>query len=94
MNQLDLFNTDEFVVKKKRKFQFKRRGCIYTEKIWKELNVHQKINLRSHHGGAIMPNYLLISRAIDENLDQYPELKYNVYTLFYMIVSPRKLKNK
>jgi len=54
-------------------FNHKSRGRIYTDKIWPELDVHSKINIKVAYGygSDTRPNYLIIDTVFKCGLDMY-----------------------
>jgi hypothetical protein len=54
-------------------FKHKARGNIYTDKIWNELDIHTKINIKVAYGYGddLKPNYLIINQVFECGLDMY-----------------------
>lgn len=71
MNQLNLFPPEI-------EFNHKSRGHIYTDKIWKELDIHSKINIKVAYGygSDLKPNYMIIDNVFKCGLDMYQLLEH------------------
>lgn len=71
MEQLKLFEPE----KVEPVFKHKSRGKIITSKIWKELDIHSKINIKVCYGYELIvglcPNYWIITNAFTSGMDTY-----------------------
>lgn len=69
--QTSLFETEK-------EFTHKTRGKILTDKIWKELDVHSKINIKVAYGYGedLKPNYWIIDNVFECGLDMYQLLHH------------------
>jgi hypothetical protein len=67
--QTSLFEIDKPI----KQYKAKSRGKIYTDKIWKELDVHSKINIKVAYGFGkdLSPDYLIINTVFKCGLDMY-----------------------
>ncbi len=90
ISQVSLFPTELKVPE----FKHKSRGHIYTERIWKMLDINSKINMRAIYK-AFMPNYNILDSAIEQGFDKSPfadnKSGYTGYPV--MTYSGRKFKS-
>ncbi len=91
--QISLFGTEPI----KKIFKPKARGRIYTNKIWKELDVNSKINIKVAYGYGpdLKPNYWIIDTVFKYGLDSYQLLSYEIRHLSgfrCFEAAPKKLK--
>lgn len=84
MAQLELFETEKI----KPEFKHISRGHIYTSKIWKELSIHAKINIKYHYYGY--PNYMIIDSCFENGLDTSVFACNNEATVCYLKSGKRK----
>lgn len=84
-SQLSMFEEEKV-------FKHKSRGRILTDKIWHQLSIHQKINLRVVYK-AFEPNYWCIENAFEQGLDKSPFAIKRDYLPCYASNSKRKFKN-
>jgi hypothetical protein len=69
MSQLEIFKPE---------FNHKTRGHILTEKVWKELSIHEKINIRVHCSCEYLnlPNYQYMDFHFRYGTLQSPFVEY------------------
>ena len=57
-------------------YENRSRGRIYTDKIWKELDVHSRINIRSQYGSysRVIPSFSILNFCFEIGFDLTPHL--------------------
>lgn len=63
MQQLELFEIEA----PQPEFKHRSRGHVETNRVFKELDVHAKINIKHHYYGY--PNYMIIDSCFENGLD-------------------------